>query len=140
MMIFVLPIFWFGIESVYSGTPLYDVYLYQLYNTLFTSLPIIWFGIFDQAFEKEELLSNSKHYRIGFRNEDFDKFVFWRWIFYGLWQSCIVLFLCFVCMDRTVEEGGKSGCLYVDGQFVYIAIVVLVNIKILTSTNTHSAP
>lgn len=46
-IIYVLPIFWFGSVSLYSGTQLYDNYLYQCYNIVFTGCPIIWFAIFD---------------------------------------------------------------------------------------------
>jgi len=43
----VLPIFWFGLISGFSGTQLYDTYLYQTANILFTGAPIIWFAAND---------------------------------------------------------------------------------------------
>jgi phospholipid-transporting ATPase len=46
--LFVFPIFWFGFYSVFSGVPIYENYLYQLFNLQFTACPIIWFAIFDQ--------------------------------------------------------------------------------------------
>ncbi len=73
-----------------------------------------------------------------FVDEDFNRWVFWRWMFYATWQSCIVLFLCFYSMDMTSDDDGMLGSLYVDGQYVYLAVVTLVNIKILTSTNNHN--
>jgi hypothetical protein len=59
-------------------------------------------------------------------------------MFYGTWQSCIVLYLCFYSMDWTSDDDGMLGSLFVDGQYVYLAVVTLVNIKILTSTNNHN--
>jgi hypothetical protein len=41
-------------------------------------------------------------------------------------------------MDITPDDNGELGSLYVDGQYVYLAVVTLVNIKILTSTNNHN--
>lgn len=41
-------------------------------------------------------------------------------------------------MDLTSDDEGMLGSLYVDGQYVYLTIVTLVNIKILTSTNNHN--
>jgi hypothetical protein len=41
-------------------------------------------------------------------------------------------------MDFTSDDDGLLGSLYVDGQYVYLAVVTLVNIKILTSTNNHN--
>jgi hypothetical protein len=41
-------------------------------------------------------------------------------------------------MDITADDDGRVGSLSVDGQYVYLAVVVLVNIKVLTSTNNHN--
>lgn len=65
---YVMPIFWYGILSFFSGTSIYNTYLYQCYNIFFTSLPIMWFAIYDLEFEKEEFLTNHKHYKVGFRS------------------------------------------------------------------------
>ena len=41
-------------------------------------------------------------------------------------------------MEVSADSYGNYSSIYVDGQFVYMAVVVMVNLKILTSTNTHS--
>ena len=46
-VMYVMPIFFFGWYSKYSGTNFYDVVMYQFYNVFFTGLPICWFGVFD---------------------------------------------------------------------------------------------
>lgn len=46
-ILFVVPQFWFGFLSVFSGQPLYEQWIYQLYNIIFTSIPIMWYAIFD---------------------------------------------------------------------------------------------
>ena len=51
-VLYVMPIFMYGFVSFFSGTVIYDVYLYQLYNVIFTGLPIIWFAVFDWEFDK----------------------------------------------------------------------------------------
>jgi magnesium-transporting ATPase (P-type) len=83
-VVFVFPIFWYGIFSLYSGDTLYNPLLYNNYNIFFTSLPIIWFAVMDFEYSKEELLSDPKYYKIGFKDEEFNRFVFWRWILYGV--------------------------------------------------------
>ena len=60
-----LPQYWFGFYSAFSGQKLYEAVIYQMYNIIFTAIPIIWFAIFDFQYKKEELLKNSKHYKIG---------------------------------------------------------------------------
>lgn len=84
-VLYVLPIFYFGVESQFSGTGFYDSYLYQLYNVVFTGLPVCWFCTFDWQFTKEMLLANPALYRIGPRNLCFNNFIFWRWYFYAVW-------------------------------------------------------
>ncbi len=39
---------------------------------------------------------------------------------------------------EAVNNEGKNQVLTIDGQTVYMGVVTLVNIKILTSTNTHT--
>jgi phospholipid-transporting ATPase len=68
-----IPIWIYGFVSFFSGTTLYDVFLYNTYNTIFTSLPIIWFSVFDWQHSKQYLLANPKEYRIGLDNMFFKK-------------------------------------------------------------------
>ena len=46
-IIYVLPIWWFGLLSLYSGTQIYNIWLYNFYNVLFTGMPICWYCTFD---------------------------------------------------------------------------------------------
>jgi len=52
-IIFVLPQYWYGFVSAFSGQTLYESWLYQLYNITFTSIPIMWYAVFDQEVTKE---------------------------------------------------------------------------------------
>jgi phospholipid-transporting ATPase len=45
--IYALPQLVFGWFSAFSGTSIYDTYLAQLYNLLFTTLPIILLALYD---------------------------------------------------------------------------------------------
>ena len=70
-------------------------------------------------------------------DESFNKFVFWRWIIYAVWQGALAVFLCFFCYENIANiEGEITGSVLTDGQFVYTCVVILVNVKILT--NAHS--
>lgn len=92
-VLYVLPIFWYGTESVFSGTQIYDNYLYQMYNIFFTGLPIFWFATFDFEHSKEKLLSDTKYYSIGHTNTCFNPYRFWGWYFMAIAQGGILLFL-----------------------------------------------
>ena len=55
--------------SVFSGTAIYESTLYQLFNILFTSFPVMYYALYDFEYTKEELLKNPKYYRIGIRGK-----------------------------------------------------------------------
>jgi len=65
-----------------------------MYNIVFTSMPIVWFAVFDFQYQKEEFLKNSKLYRIGMQDRCFGTKVFWQWFSLGALQAFIVMFMC----------------------------------------------
>lgn len=76
-IIFVLPIFWYGLLSLFSGTQIYNPWLYQSYNFAYTGLPICWFCTFDWQYTKQQLMADPSLYSIGLQDRCFNKFVFW---------------------------------------------------------------
>ena len=89
----VMPIWMYGWLSTFSGTSIYATILYQCYNTVFTSWPVIWFATNDFEFSKKILLKRPKLYWIGINDVYFNKWVFWRWFFYGMGQSTLIMFV-----------------------------------------------
>ena len=131
----VMPIWMYGWLSTFSGTPIYATVLYQCYNTVFTAWPIIWFSTFDQEYPKHILLKRPKLYWIGINDIYFNKFVFWRWFFYGMGQSTLIMFVLFYTVAGTSPThdgylGGEQAC----GNFIFIVLVIAVNIKVLVSS------
>ena len=61
--------YWFGFASTFSGQTLYEALIYQGYNIIFTSFPIMWFAMFDEEFTKRTFYTQPKHYWIGLNNE-----------------------------------------------------------------------
>ena len=80
----VMPIWMYGWLSTFSGTPVFTNILYQLYNVVFTCLPIIFFATFDWEHSKQMLLKRPNLYWIGINDVYFNGFVFWRWFFYAV--------------------------------------------------------
>ena len=61
-MVMVLPNFWLGIYSMFSGAFMYEKFIYQMYNIVFTSLPIIWYSLFDYQHPKANFLNDPSLY------------------------------------------------------------------------------
>mmetsp|Transcript_18570 Transcript_18570/g.13327 ORF Transcript_18570/g.13327 Transcript_18570/m.13327 type:complete len:279 (-) Transcript_18570:533-1369(-) len=133
-IVYVVPIWVYGFVSFFSGTVIYNPYLYNFYNVTFTGLPIIWYAVFDLEHDRETLLSKPRLYRIGIKDVHFNSYVFMRWFGYACWQGTLLLFLAFYELDSLPQNDGKIGGLLVDGGYVFTVVVVLVNVKILVSS------
>ena len=81
----VTPIWTYGFLTCFSGTFIYNTFLYTDYNLMFTGVPIMWFACYDWEYDKKTLLSRPKLYRIGIEDVYFNQTVFWRWFFYAVW-------------------------------------------------------
>jgi magnesium-transporting ATPase (P-type) len=90
-------------------------------------------------------------YEIGLKNTEFSTFVFWESFIVGLIQSTLLLIITFETMDgqagytfdsmgRTDDEGMRpiNGSLFLNGMFIYQAIVVIVNVKIFIHSSNHT--
>lgn len=53
-VLYVFVQYLFGMNSAFSGQPLYEGFIYQMYNITMTSLPIMYFALFDFEYEKQE--------------------------------------------------------------------------------------
>lgn len=94
----------------------------------------MWFAIFDWEHDKETFLTEPIHYRIGLDDVYFNKWVFWRWFFYAVWQGVVLMLISFFTLDTSMENDGKMGGITLDGNFVFAAIVIIVNVKVLISS------
>lgn len=132
-LIFVLPIFYYGYYSCFSGTSIYDIFIYQSFNLIYTGMPICWYCTFDQQYKKEVFLQYPQLYKIGLQNQCFNKVVFAKWYFYGIWQSAFILFLSLNALNNVDEYS-----LDLQGTHIVEAIVLLVTLKIFFSTFSHT--
>jgi magnesium-transporting ATPase (P-type) len=137
-VLYVIPIWIFGFSSSFSATAIYNMWLYQLYNVVFTALPIMWFAVFDWEHDKAQFLSDPKLYRVGLDDVFFSSSVFWRWFSYAVLQGVLLAVAVFVTMDSATETHGQIGGLTIDGNFMFCALVIIVNVKVLISSYQHS--
>ena len=84
-VLYVLPLFYYGMFSCFSGTTFYDGQMYQAFNIFFTGMPVCWYCTYDFAYSKDRFLHDPSLYKIGLKNKCFNRFVFWQWYTYGIW-------------------------------------------------------
>ena len=127
-----MPHFWFGIISYFSGQSLYDPWIYQLFNIIFASFPIIWFGIYDKEVSYDILVSDYRYYTQGIIGKLFHSLRFWKWIVYGILQALVIFIYSFLgCY--LIDKSGMNQSLESVGSSVYSSVVLIANIKILFS-------
>jgi magnesium-transporting ATPase (P-type) len=63
-ILLVLPQFWYGALSTFSAQSLYDAFIYQLFNILYASMPIIIYAVFDEEHKPDILVQNNNNYYI----------------------------------------------------------------------------
>ena len=107
---------------------MYNLLLYQGFNTAFSTVPIIWFSCMDFQYSRERLLSEPELYKGGLYNIHFNFLTFLRWIVVAFTQAALLVVL------ALHEFGGLSAGYAADGDFVFGCIVVVANIKLLVSS------
>ena len=137
-VLFVIPHFWFGFVSHFSGQYLYDPWLYQIFNIIFASFPIIWFGIYDKEVSYDILMKDRRYYTQGIVGKLFHSSRFWKWIIYGILQASFIYIFSFYANESNGNRSGNVNDLDASGSIAYSGVVVIVNLKILLTTCTHT--
>lgn len=93
-ILYVTTQFYFGFHSAFTGQTLYEPFFYQLYNITMTSLPCLYFGVFDWEYKKvptpsdgpnmKYFLCNPSLYSVGLQQRCYNEWLFVKWILYGL--------------------------------------------------------
>ena len=135
-ILFVTPMIYSGIISLFSGTTIYDPWIYQFYNIFYSFLPCFWFGIYNYEFEKEELVNNPKYYIQGIYKKLFHIKRFLKSIILGFIEAGII----FIISNFWFNKGNNDGTtndFYAIASVTYAAVVFISNLKAILDTSIH---
>ncbi|KAI9777848.1 MAG: hypothetical protein M1839_008525 [Geoglossum umbratile] len=113
----------------YTGTSLYESSSLSMFNTLFTSLPVILLGIFEKDLGSATLLAVPELYTKGQRNGSFNFKIYLGWMFMAASEAMVVFFLMLGLFGRILLVNDNG--LYAMGVLTYSSVVILVSIKLL---------
>eukprot|EP00920_Eleutheroschizon_duboscqi_P018206 GHVT01043450.1.p1 GENE.GHVT01043450.1~~GHVT01043450.1.p1 ORF type:complete len:1154 (+),score=253.51 GHVT01043450.1:379-3462(+) len=132
-LVLVLPIFYYGFISLFSGQRFYFEFLYQMYNVIFTALPITLYAIFDRDVDARLSLKFPQLYSLGQTSYYFNMPLFGRVILNGIVHSIIVFVVpTFACAYfRVPLPDGRSFDLWMVGTMIFLNVMVVVNLKVL---------
>ncbi|KAL8735980.1 MAG: hypothetical protein Q9166_000542 [cf. Caloplaca sp. 2 TL-2023] len=119
----------------YTGTSLYESASLSMFNTLFTSLPVIFMGIFEKDLSATTLLAAPELYSFGHRNGGFSIRIYAGWIFMASSEAMVVYFLMLGLYGKaifTLDNG-----LYAMGVLTFTACIIIIATK-MQFTEVHN--
>ncbi|XP_068179202.1 phospholipid-transporting ATPase ID [Antennarius striatus] len=132
---FTMVHFWFGFFCGFSAQTVYDQYFITLYNIVYTSLPVLAMGIFDQDVPDQRSLEYPKLYEPGQLNLLFNKREFFICIAQGIFTSVVLFFVPYAVLSNATQSTGVP---LADYQTFAVttatALVIVVNVQIALDT------
>lgn len=122
-------------NTLFTGTSLYESWSISMFNTLFTSLPVICIGVMDQDLSPTTLIAIPELYRQGQENRGFSigRFIFW--IVLAQLQCVMISFLAYKFYGS--NYGVKDTSIYPLSVVVFLSVVLIVCTKFQFITMMH---
>ncbi|KAI8603190.1 hypothetical protein EDD21DRAFT_334931 [Dissophora ornata] len=122
----------FQIFTGFSGTSLYEQWTLSFYNTLFSSLPVMVVGMFEQDLKASTLLLVPELYTFGQRNCGFSLMTYSTWMAAAVYQAIAALMVPLWIAGAIGKFGVEPDdeALFPMGLGVYTTIVLVVTFKI----------
>ncbi|CCD26492.1 aminophospholipid-translocating P4-type ATPase DNF3 NDAI_0H03190 [Naumovozyma dairenensis CBS 421] len=112
--------------TMFSGSSLYEPWSLSMFNTLFTSLPVLCIGMFEKDLKPMTLLAVPELYSMGRLSEGFNLMIFIEWVIQGTAYAILITFLnCIIWGETALSDH----TMYPLGLVNFTAIVALVNVK-----------
>ncbi|KAK0451302.1 uncharacterized protein EV420DRAFT_1560180 [Desarmillaria tabescens] len=137
-VIWTFALFWYLPFNNFYGTYLYQYTFILLYNLVFTSLPVIILGAFDQDINSKAALAFPQLYVRGIRGLEYTRGKFWVYMLDGLYQSAVVFFMAYLVwtLGLSVSWSGKDMNSLADfGTTVAVSAIFSANTYV--GMNTH---
>ena len=115
----------------YTGTSLHESWSLSQFNTLFTSLPVIFLGIFEKDLAPATLLAVPELYAIGQQRRGFNVKLYLWWMALAVTDTCIVFFLPLRLYAQPSLPPNQLGDVFSLGDMVFTCVVLLVSAKVL---------
>ena len=113
----------------YTGTSLYESTSLTVFNTLFTSLAVIFLGIFEQDLAASTLLAVPELYTQGHHNAGFNMKKYFAWMFMAASEAMVIFFLMYGLYGRALFL--RDGSILAIGDLCFTAAIVIINAKLL---------
>ncbi|AWP08276.1 Phospholipid-translocating ATPase [Scophthalmus maximus] len=137
---FTLVHFWYGFFCGFSAQTVYDQWFITLFNIVYTSLPVLGMGLFDQDVSDHNSLRYPGLYKPGQRNLLFNKRQFFLCTLQGMGTSFLLFFIhygAFFAMAR--EDGSHFSDQQAFAVTIATSLVIVVTVQIGLDTHYWTA-
>uniref|UniRef100_A0A0D9WBP4 Phospholipid-transporting ATPase n=1 Tax=Leersia perrieri TaxID=77586 RepID=A0A0D9WBP4_9ORYZ len=133
---FGVTLFLYEAYTSFSGQPFYNDWALSVYNVLFTSLPVVAMGVFDQDVSARFCLRYPMLYQEGPQNLLFRWPRLLGWMAYGVASAVIIFFLTAAALHlQAFRAGGEVADLAVLSGTAYTCMVWAVNAQMVVTAN-----
>ncbi len=139
--VLVTMLFWFNFFNGFSGSALLNGNVQAMYNVIFTSFPIIVYGVLDRDVEFKSCSRFPVLYEVGQKKEGFNVKQMVTWMLLGVIHSLALMFIsAHVSLGRIFSSDGINTVdRFAFGNAVGNYLVIVVNIKLILETSYFSA-
>ncbi|XP_039988198.1 probable phospholipid-transporting ATPase IM [Xiphias gladius] len=133
---FTLVHFWYGFFCGFSAQTVYDQWFITLFNIVYTSLPVLAMGLFDQDVNHQNSLRYPSLYKPGQQNLLFNKRQFFLCTLQGMGTSFLLFFIPYGAFSVMAKEDGSQ---FSDQQVfaVTIATSLVIVVSVQIGLDTH---
>ncbi|PWN97017.1 putative P-type ATPase [Tilletiopsis washingtonensis] len=118
-----MTLFWYSFQNSFSGQVAFESWTLSFYNVIFTVLPPLVIGIFDQYVSARMLDRYPQLYGQVF----FNKRRFWGWTLNAFYHSLVAyLFVTITFWSNTQLNGGYNSYSWIWGTTLYLAVLATV--------------
>ncbi|CAG8456461.1 4872_t:CDS:10 [Ambispora leptoticha] len=130
-VVWVFPVFWYQIFSLFSANIFYDYSFVQLYNMIFTVAPVVALGGTDQSVTAHYLMQYPGIYEMGIRQLRYNRPRFALYFLDGIWQSIVVFFtnyMIYAFSTNVVSHDGRNAGPTDMSTAVVVNVVIIANL------------
>lgn len=135
--VLVTMLFWFNFFNGFSGSALLNGNVQAMYNVIFTSFPIIAFGVLDRDVEFKSCSTYPVLYQSGQLKEGFNIRKMTIWMLSGVVHSLALMFItAHVNLGRIISTDGiNTADRFAFGNQAGNYLVIVVNLKLILETS-----
>lgn len=129
--------FWFAFYCGYSATTIYDDWIVTFYNIFFTSVPPLFYAIFEKDISEKMINLYPESFRFMQSGTLFCYSSLFTWMLSAIWHSLVFFFgaVLLLSNEPVLWTGRTTGLRFMGNIASSIAIVTVI-LKMVTITNT----